>query len=193
MKVFWGRGGRNVGREVRYIYVEWGEGGAVTRIAIPPTLGEDTVREILGELLEALRRTPPVVVERRNVCRVLAECEYFVAYFPERFVKPLRVYAQIDYTPFWRRVREAKVVVDDLWEPGSGEPWWFPVPVSIDPPLVRFQAAEGVEALVPEELWHAWQRLKSRYEELLKELLALAEQTAAAGSDSEGLEVEFEG
>jgi len=172
----------------RTIRVEW-EGGAVTRIAVPPHLGEDGVRDIVKELPGAMRRTPPVAVERYDELRVAARCEYFSIDLPERFVRPAPLYALLDYTPYWKRVRAARAKLNYRHDRRSEEPWWFLVPVSIDPPLVRLQVTEDTVALIPEELWRAWQRLKSRYEELLKQLLAIAEQPAAAGSE---LEVELE-
>ena len=184
-RILWDRGGRNVGREVRYIYVEWE--GQYDRLLIDITLYDDDFveRKVVPRLPDYLRRVPPVVVPRdpgRDVYHDLLTISRGGFVHADSLRPPLAMLA-VDYTKWWRRVYYARLATN---------PWeglWGVRPERHSLDLAELRVADDLAVYVPRDVLALWLEARAKCEELLQQLLAIAEQPAAAGSE---LEVELE-
>jgi hypothetical protein len=110
MKVFWDRAGRDsaVGREPRYVYVEWEDRNPRLLVDIRWYCDDFVERVVVPNLAEYLRRFPPVTVFKW-LGGDRGECEFlrFDASLSPFAIAVKPPYDLIDYTAYWRRLQYA--------------------------------------------------------------------------------------
>jgi len=170
MRICWDRGGRNVGRFQRFIYVEWEDpSDPYNRLLIDITYYADDFIEdvVLPALAEYLRRVPPLHVRRLNTSNASAgECEYLVVDVGARpfVIATRRPYDLIDYTLFWRRVRRARL--------GSRYRNFF-----LDAPEVAVEVdaveinTSNASLLVPRSVYERWLAMKVKFESMMQRII----------------------
>ena len=188
MKVFWDRAGRdsNVGREPRYIYVEWDDPQRPydrLLIDIANYVDEFIENVVVPNIAEYLRRVPPLYIKR---LRDAGECEFLVVDFSARpfFVMTRAPYNLVDYTRFWRRVGRAKLE-------SHFRNFALHVPeVATKPDAVEINV-RGASFLVPREIFEKWSAMKVEFEGLMRQLEELEARERQRTAARE-LHVEFE-
>jgi len=187
VRIFWDRAGRdsNVGREQRFIYVEWEDPrDPYNRLLIDITWYADDFieRVVLPSLPEYFRRVPPLYVDRLGSGSV--ECEFLVVDVAARplIVSTRAPYDLIDYTQYWRRVGRAKLV-------SHFRNFLLHVPEV----ATRTDAVEinigNTTLLVPGEIYKRWSAMKVKFESLMRQLEELEGREQQAPKE---LHVEFE-
>jgi hypothetical protein len=182
MRIFWDRAGRdsNVGREPRYIYVEWEDPDPYARLLVDITYYVDDFVEnvVVPNLFEYLRRVPPLYV---RLLGGVGECEFLIVDFSARpfFIITRTPYDFIDYTRYWRRVRYAKL--------GS----YFRNFILQVPEVASAVEINvgGASFLVPREIFERWLAVRAKLESVIQQLEELEVREQRAPKE---LHVEFE-
>jgi hypothetical protein len=189
MKVFWDRAGRdsNVGREPRYIYIEWGDDPRA-RLLIDITWYYDDFIEktVAPNLAEYFKRIPPVTVKWLGGDRyVKGECEFLVL---DKSAKPFAIILKppfdvIDHANFWRSITFARLH-------SYYRNFFLEV---VEPQEDTVDIAVGNVAVlgVPRNIYEKWLVMKGRFESLMQQLLQLLEEERERAHPRE-LHVEFE-
>ncbi|MCI4408396.1 MAG: hypothetical protein JHC26_04845 [Thermofilum sp.] len=196
MKIYWDKAGNNnnVGRETRYIYVEWEDPRAPNpRLLIDITWNVDDFVEnyVIPSLSLTLEMSPPVYVRFLSHTYVRGENEFLI--FDARGVYqvlvPREPYRNINYKRFWKRFTHAK-----LHTFGKGYFIEALYPELSEADAVEIDVGNVATFLVPKEIYDIWLKMRDivqsfiqRMEQLDRELsTAMKQQTQAE------LELEFE-
>ena len=190
MRVFWDRAGRdsNVGREQRFIYVEWEDPkDPYNRLLIDITWYADDFieRVVLPSLFEYLRRVPPFFVSWLFRGEYFRDENEFFAF--NKLARPFAItvkypYSLIDYTRYWRQITLAKLQ-------GFSSGCFIIEAIAPRPAAVEKFYLRGIaELLLPREIYERWLALARACDSLLQQLEELEGLAQASGE----LHVEFE-
>jgi hypothetical protein len=189
MKIYWDKAGsdNNVGREKRYIYIEWGDDPRA-RLLIDITWYYDDFIEktVVPSLPEYFKRVPPVYVRWLGGDRYMrGECEFLSL---DKLAKPFAIilkppFDYIDYSGYWRGVTFAKLR-------SYSSNFFLEV---VEPQEDTVDIAVGNVAVlgVPRNIYEKWLAMKGRFESLMQQLLQLLEEERERAHPRE-LHVEFE-
>jgi hypothetical protein len=166
MRIYWDRGGRNVGRFQRFIYVEWEDpSDPYNRLLVDITYYADDFIEdvVLPALAEYLRRVPPLHVRRLGGA---GECEFLVV---DASARPFVIatkwpYSLIDYTLYWKRVRRARLV-------SRYRNFFLDAPgVAAEVDAVEIDAGSA-SLLVPRSVYERWLAMKGKLESMMQRIV----------------------
>lgn len=186
MKIFWDRGGRNVGRFQRFIYVEWEDPeDPYNRLLIDIThFADDYIeRDVLPHLPEYFRRVPPLRLRHLSSYYFRDENEFLEF---NKIAKPFPVvlkapYSLIDYTPFWKRVRGAALRA----------PFLLIETEELGDAAVEVTVGAVARVEVPRAVYEAWLTAKRILEETLRRIEEIERKQRAAAASGE-LVVKFD-
>jgi len=191
VRIFWDRAGRdsNVGREQRFIYVEWEDPrDPYNRLLIDITWYADDFieRVVLPSLFEYLRRAPPFFVSWLSRGEYFRDENEFFAF--NKLARPFAItvkypYSLIDYTRYWRQITLAKLQ-------GFSDCFFIEAVAPRPAAVEKFYLRGIAELLLPREIYERWLAMKAKLDTLLQQL-ELEELEGLAQASGE-LHVEFE-
>jgi len=196
MKIYWDRAGNdnNVGRDERYIYVEWEDLRSPNpRLLIDITWITDSFIEkyVLPSLEMVLETSPPVYVKFLSQTYIRGESEFLVldkrAVY--RVLTPWDPYIRINYKRFWKQYTYAKMHTF-----GQGYFLEALYPEIRETDAVEIDLGKVATLLVPRKIYDIWVKMRDTMQGNIQRMLEELEKTTAViqQQQSSELEVEFE-
>ncbi|MEM3549310.1 MAG: hypothetical protein QXJ23_09950 [Thermofilum sp.] len=196
MKIYWDRAGinNNVGRENRYIYVDWEDPRAPNpRLLIDITWYVDDFVEnyVIPSLSLTLEMSPPVYVKFLSHRYIRGENEFLI--FDARGVHQVLVlrepYRNINYSRYWKRFTYAMLH-------GFGKGYFIEAlyPEISETNAVEIDVGNVATFLVPIEIYDIWVKMKEIVQSFIQRMEQLdRELSTAMKQQTQGeLELEFE-
>jgi len=196
MKIYWDKAGNNnnVGRETRYIYVDWEDPRAPNRrLLIDITWYVDDFVEnyVIPSLSLTLEMSPPVHVRFLSHTYIRGENEFLI--FDARGVYqvlvPREPYRNINYSRYWKRFTHAKLR-------GFGKGYFIEAlyPEISEADAVEIDVGNVATFLVPKEIYDIWLKMKDIVQGFIQHIEQLDQELSTAMKQQTlgELELEFE-